>query len=126
MDMGRESQDVWAKRVERWRDSGLTVKEFAAEIGVNANTLSGWRWRLRPPKESGVGRDSAKRASHSPSRADTRSVAWVEVARPTTPVHDMHAPEPIEVVLVGGRRLRVPAQFDADALRRVIAAVESC
>ena len=44
--MTRENREVWAKRVERLGDSGLTAKEFAAEIGVNANTLAGWRWRL--------------------------------------------------------------------------------
>ena len=44
--MARDTREVWAKRVERLADSGLTAKEFAAEIGVNANTLAGWRWRL--------------------------------------------------------------------------------
>jgi transposase-like protein len=44
--MARQTRQVWAKQVERWIDSGLTAKEFAAEIGVNPNTLAGWRWRL--------------------------------------------------------------------------------
>jgi len=33
--MGRASRAVWAKRVERWGDSGLTAKQFAAEIDVS-------------------------------------------------------------------------------------------
>jgi hypothetical protein len=28
-------REEWAKRVERWRDSGLTTAEFAAELGVS-------------------------------------------------------------------------------------------
>jgi len=31
----RVSRDEWAKRVERWKDSGLTAKEFASEVGIN-------------------------------------------------------------------------------------------
>jgi hypothetical protein len=36
----------WAKRVERWRDSGLTTAEFAAPVGINAKTLTYWAWTL--------------------------------------------------------------------------------
>ncbi len=35
--VGREE---WAKRVERWRDGGLTAKEFAAELGINAGSFA--------------------------------------------------------------------------------------
>ena len=38
--MARESREEWAKRAERWRDSGLRAAEFAAEVGVNPWTLS--------------------------------------------------------------------------------------
>ncbi len=39
-------REAWAKRVERWKDSGLSAKEYAAETGLNAHSLSWWRWRL--------------------------------------------------------------------------------
>jgi len=45
--MERASRETWAKHVERWRDGGLTAKEYAAEAGVNAHSLSWWKWRLR-------------------------------------------------------------------------------
>ncbi len=35
----RETRDEWQKRVERWKDSGLTAEVFAAETGINAGTL---------------------------------------------------------------------------------------
>src|SRR5512143_3004069 len=55
--MARDAREVWAKRVERLVDSGLTAKEYAAEIGVNANTLAGWRWRLRSSAVAAQGKD---------------------------------------------------------------------
>lgn len=39
-------REQWAKRVERWKDSGLSAKAFAAELGINARSLSWWRWQL--------------------------------------------------------------------------------
>ena len=44
--MGHDPREEWAKRGERWSDSGLTAKEFAAATGLNANTLMHWKWRL--------------------------------------------------------------------------------
>ncbi len=44
--MERVSRETWSKRVERWKDSGLTAAEYAAEAGINAHSLSWWKWRL--------------------------------------------------------------------------------
>ena len=33
--MARTSRAEWAKRVERWKESGLPAQEFGAETGVN-------------------------------------------------------------------------------------------
>ena len=43
----RVSRDEWAKRVERWRDSGLTTAEFAAELGINPHSVTYWAWALK-------------------------------------------------------------------------------
>jgi transposase len=42
----RVAREEWAKRVERWRDSGLKCAEFAAEVGINPRTLTYWKWVL--------------------------------------------------------------------------------
>src|SRR5579863_3469069 len=39
-------REQWAKRVERWKDSGLSAKQFATETGINARSLTWWRWHL--------------------------------------------------------------------------------
>jgi len=112
--MGRESREVWAKRVERWRDSGLTAKEFAAETGLNPGTLTYWKWRLRgaggvKPEQSAVG-----------------GACFVEIAPSAVAAAPSESaePEPIEVVLHDNLRIRVPARFDAAALGRLLAVLE--
>lgn len=114
--MGRESREVWAKRVERWRDSGLSVREFAREVGVNANTLSGWRWRLRAEQ---LGRaPSTERGQEQRTPAEeVKPIEFVELVRP-------RADERFEVVAASGWTVRVPAQFDAEALGRLLAVLE--
>jgi hypothetical protein len=45
--MARTTPAEWAKRVERWHDSGLSAKELASENNVNAGTLTAWNYKLR-------------------------------------------------------------------------------
>jgi hypothetical protein len=116
--MARETREVWAKRVERWRDSGLTVKEFAAEIGVNANTLAGWRWRIG----SGARRPAPAVARSSPAFVEVVAAPEVGTTRATL---SARVAEPLELILRGGHRVRVPAEFDPAALRRLVDALEA-
>ena len=115
--MGRETRSTWQTRVERWSESGLTAAEFAAEIGVNARTLTYWKWKL------GSERSGEKRGQkrHRSEIAPT----FVEVVpRPVSVAPPEVSPsDAIEVVLDSGIRVRVPARFDAEALRRVVAAL---
>jgi hypothetical protein len=50
--MTRETQDLWSKRIERWKDSGLTAAEYAQETGLNRHTLAYWNWRLKTQGQS--------------------------------------------------------------------------
>ncbi len=101
--MGRDARATWAKRVERWRASRLSAGQFAAEIGVNARTLTYWKWKL--------------------GRPESRRAEFVEVT-PTSAAPPCATPsEQLEVVLGGGVVIRVPERFDADELRRVVAAL---
>jgi hypothetical protein len=127
--MGHDPRQEWAKRIERWSDSGLTAKEFAAETGLNANTLMHWKWRL--------GAEARRRQRSAPTGVS--APAFVEVVAPTATevvtaaaapvpvvaasVDAAPADEPLEVVLRDGVRIRVPVHFDAATLRRVVAAL---
>jgi hypothetical protein len=99
----RQTRAEWARRIEEWKRSGLSGAEFAARAGVKESTLRYWKWQ--------VGRQAKKAARPG----------FVEVvAAPGGLVAD--AP-PLEV-LVGARRVLVPAGFDEDTLRRLLRVLE--
>ena len=109
MATGRE---VWEPRVRRLGESDLTVKEFAAELGINPGTLSYWKWRLG--KEVRNEKPRPKRKVKAPTFVEVTAVAARAAAR-----------EPIELVLDGRVVVRVPDDFEAATLRRIVAALGS-
>ena len=109
----RVNHDEWRKRVDRWRESGLTAKEFAAEMGINAGTLQFWKYKLKQR-----GEPASRRRSRSATAAIVSSI--VEV-RPTTVSMETR----FEIELGNGRRLRVPAVFEPGALKALLAVLEA-
>ena len=124
--MARASAAQWAKRVERWKDSGLTAKEFAAETGVNASTLAYWSWRLgaqarEEPEATAARRRPAKpMRSRDPAKSQRKHTTPSYVEVPVAAV--VTAPDPVELVL-GDVCVRVPVGFDEATLTRVVRAV---
>jgi hypothetical protein len=115
--MASASRAEWAKRVERWRDSGLTVKQFAAETGLKASTLTYWKWKLRSSESDA---DSITSGEHRDVKHDVRALKSVapkfvemESVRTATPA-------PVELVIDGRLTLRVPIGFDEETLSRVL------
>jgi transposase len=111
----RTRRAEWAKRVQRWQDSGLTAEQFGAEIGVNGRTLTYWKWLLRKEAQGEPG-TPAPRAPKPPKTVSV-GAAFVEVR--TSAADSRFALE-----LRDGRRLLVPSEFDADGLRRLLAVLE--
>ena len=109
----RTSRAEWQKRIERWRDSGLTAEQFAAELGINAGTLRFWKYR--------IGKDAVVVASEPKPRASRalRASALVEVHAPT-----MVASSPFVLELGKNRRLQIPSQFDASAFEQLLSVLE--
>jgi hypothetical protein len=99
----RESREQWQERVAQWRSSGLTAREFAARNRLKVHTLRHWAWKL--------GRETG----------DVTSLARVPAM---IEVHARAATDDRFEIELGGRRVRVPPSFDADALRRLLAALE--
>jgi len=128
--MQRGSAADWAKRVERWKDSGLTAKEFAAEMGLNASTLTYWSWKLRADRSDGGRKDTAGAAppkrrtgSRVKNKTGARSRATPKLVE--VPVAEVIATAPmLELVLQGSIHVRVPAGFDESTLVRLMRAVE--
>ena len=115
-------RETWAKRVERWKDSGLSAKDFAAELGINARSLSWWRWQLS--KSDAVGETPRPRRRRSRSPSATAPLA--KALSPMTFVEMTAAvmPEPLEIVLPSTLRVRVPTGFDDATLGRLLDALE--
>ena len=106
----------WARQhVEAQAESGLSVQDFCFAYGLPVYTFYGWRRRLNAKRPSPPGEDAA-------SRLPLQQL-FVEVA--------VFSPAPLssesvaDVVLRGGRRLEVGADFDEGALRRLVALLES-
>ena len=114
--MARTTTSEWAKRVERWQDSGLTAKEFAAELNVNAGTLTAWKYKLRrqaAPSERAVRQSEQRQTLIPPGFLRVVPVA----AEPAA------ASSGFEVVLNGRSVVRVPNDFDEAALLRLVRAL---
>ena len=96
----RWSTEEKAETLRRFEASGLSREEFARQASLAPSSLSNW---IR------------KRASISPQPGLVP--VQVKAAAPSDPAL-------VEIVLRGGRRIRVSQGFDADLLRKVIAALE--
>lgn len=108
--MGPTSRETWAKRVERWKESGLTAAQFAAETGISPSSLSWWKWRLGSEARKGVHDEVTKRQRRA---RRVSPLTFVELPAPALR-------ESLEVVLPSGVRIRVPADFDSTALTRLV------
>ena len=109
----------------RWQRSGLTAREFAEQAGLNAHTLTFWKWRLgRERREAAPTPDGIKPRALQPA-------AFVEVvggAAAATAAPRGLVAECLEVLLADGVRIRVPRSADKAAVAVVaslVAALEA-
>lgn len=109
----RTSRTEWQKRIERWNDSGLSAEQFAAELGINAGTLRHWKYFL--------GKQVSRTASDKAPAVTTSALVEVRASSVATAVA---SPMPFELEFSTDRKLRIPPQFDAAALERLLAVLE--
>lgn len=101
-----DTESKWSERVQEWKSSGKSAKEFAAGREFKASTLVYWASCLR--RSSGAARPS------SPPRR-LRMARVISAARP--------AADDAIVVTVGAARVAVRAGFDSVLLRQVVEAL---
>ena len=90
----------WRGLVRGWEKSGLTVRAFCAEQGVAEPNFYAWRRLLR--------------------ERDAAAPRFVPVRVTPEPTAD-HRGGDLELVLGGGRVLRIGPGFDAATLQRLLA-----
>jgi hypothetical protein len=96
------TEQPWRQWIEKWRASGLSVRTFCARHGLAQPSFHAWRRALQ--------------------RRDAEPPALVPVAVVGADVPARGGG--VEVVLRGGRLVRVGPGFDAPTLRQVVAALE--
>jgi hypothetical protein len=93
----------WSDQVARLKESGLSIRAFAAREGVKQGSLSYWKWRLEHPRAP---------------RAKARPIRFVQLKPTKAPA------APFELLLRSGQTVRVPQGFDDSELLRLVAALE--
>jgi transposase len=123
----RTTKDEWAKRVERWQDSGLSSGEFAAETGINPRSLMYWKWRLKKESRDAGGADGAPPpSSRGPRQPRRRGPVDAEaVPLPLVELKAAATDGRFELELGNGRRVRVPSEFEPAALQRLLTILEA-
>ncbi len=133
MDVGSKP---WLSKVERgerwtradaeaalrvWQGSGLPLATFAKQHGIVPQRLHWWRRRLGWTVNS-----MGSRSAGGEGAVTFVELSWVrravDASRPPEQVEDDAG---IEVVLARGCRVLIRRHFDAETLRRVVAALEA-
>ena len=98
--------EYWRGIIAKWETSGQTQAEFCRERDLSLPSFGWWKWEL-------ARRD---RENSQPKLLPVRVIGTVEPQERET--------DQLEVVLRQGYRVCVPENFSADALRRLITALE--
>jgi transposase-like protein len=126
--LGRER--FWRRLLRLWRRSGRTVRAFCGEHQVSEPSFFAWR-RTLAERDRQRGRRGKLRAKAG-GDGDRPATAGGPSRGPTAQADPKPAFVPLrvvtaavfEVVLHGGRVVRVPAHFDAASLRQLLAILE--
>ena len=112
----------WADVVSEWRASGLSQKEFCQRRGISDRALNNWLYKS--PYRERVARILTARSQEDLVTEPPRFVP-VAVLGATMAIYSQAAAAAIEIVLPNGPRIAVAPGFDAETLRRVVAALEA-
>ena len=107
----------WKALVDEWRRSGLSQAEFCRRKGLVYRTFSWWKWALQ--RQASENSDAA--TGHD---GQTDPPCFLPVRVVTSAVVGSDARGAIEVVLAGGRRIRVRDDFDAAVFTKVVRLLE--
>lgn len=96
----------WRRMLRQWRRSGLSARAFCQQRGLSQPSLYAWRRTI-------AGRD-----------AQALPFVPVQVLPPEKPAVAGAADSGLELMLNGGRILRIGPAFDEPTLQRLLALLE--
>lgn len=114
-DDGKER--VWRARISRWRQSGLTIREFCRRNGLSEPSFYAWRRELT--------RRGGRRSRWNVQQAKGATAGGREGDGPAFPFQRLLVPAAssaggVEMAIPGGVRVRVRPGFDPQTLREVL------
>ena len=117
--------EYWRDQSEDWEGSGVTQADFCEERGLSLPAFRWWRWKLKQEEQGGT-------SSPAPVEGSGMRLVPVRVVDPETrspiPLSRSTPARPataFEVLLESGTCIRVPGDFDADALSRLLRTLEA-
>lgn len=116
----RRAATDWVALIDEWRESGLGLRAFCDQNGLNFGTMSGWAYKRTHKPALEQARREVGAAEDTPAAAAFVPVRVVEV-EPQQKSSDRSG---VEVVIGEGRRIALGAGFDAETLRRVVVVLE--
>src|SRR5437016_3390052 len=114
-DGGKEQ--FWRRIVRQWGKSGQSVSAFCRQRGLSEASFYAWRRTLA--------RRDAQTVQFVPLRVAPRSLTPEQATAPSkTPAAGDGSSADLELVLNGGRRLRIGPVFDEATQRRLLTLLE--
>lgn len=101
-----DKEEFWRRLVQQFRGSGLSVRAFCAEQGLSEPSFYAWRRTLAARQQAAL-----------------RFVP-VQVTPPLQPTAADISAGAVELILDGGRRLRIGPGFDGPTVTRLLALLE--
>jgi transposase-like protein len=113
-------ENYWRRLLGRWRQSGLTGRDFCAEHGVSEPSFYSWRREIARRDQQ----QATARKRTAPAAAPTMVTPQCGGAFLQLALESSAPPPAIEVVLAQGRLLRVRPGFDAASLHQLLRLLE--
>ena len=114
-DLAKERH--WRRHVARWHNSGLSNRAYCRNEALSEPSFHAWRRVLHQRQEERPAAPAGGAAQRRPTAAPAAFV-------PVRLVEPANTGSALEIVVRGGRVVRVAAGFSADTLRAVLAVVE--
>ena len=112
----RSKEKFWRQTLRQFGTSGLSVREFCAAHQLSEASLYAWR-RTLAERDAAMPVDRGSTPA-TPAFVPVRLAEWKAL-----PPQAMSSP--LEIVLAGGRCIRLAGPVDRSVLREVVAALEA-
>jgi len=115
----RRSAAEWAEEITAWKRSGSSARAYALGRGISASTLAWWSCRGNAGQAVSVASVSTS-SPRTGVRAGKHEFLPVKIVVPVVDTPRVEA----EIVLVGGRRVRVAGALTLEQLGQLLQVVE--